>query len=114
MKFEDLRACDLCKSPVAGNTRDGKTIDFYKLVVERNLLNARAINEHVGLTLMMGGSEQLARAFASQGNIAVPFTRREVLICFPCMTERPLSALFEDDDKTVGKELPIKEEERRV
>lgn len=114
MKFDDIRACDLCKKPVAGKTRTGNSLDFYRLVVEKNLLNLGAINERIGLTMMMGGSEQLAGALASHDKVAIPFDRRELLICFGCMTERRLSALFEDGENTVGKELPITAEEQRT
>lgn len=112
MDFKEIRKCDFCDHAVAGNTRDGKSIDFYRLVLERLLLNVQAINERMGLAMMMGGNEALAGAMASHDTVAVPWTRQEFLVCHPCWREKGFEALHDTGDK--GKELPISEAEKEL
>lgn len=109
MKFADIRPCDLCDQPVSGKTRDGNNaLEFYRIVVERQILNVGALREHVGLSMMMGGNERMARAFASHDEISHPFERMETLVCFPCMLE-----CLADLMQTRGKRLPIVTEEQQ-
>ncbi len=107
LTFRELRACDLCGSPVAGNTREGKTIDFRRIVVERHGLNVRAINERVGLAIQFGGNEALAEVFGSQPEASIPISARELLICSPCWcdTARLGDALAAAMEQDKGREI---------
>lgn len=79
-----LRCCDLCGSPVAGNTRDGKTIDFRRVLVERHFLDHATLREHAGLTLMLGSSDV---ALGSRAVATKPLGVTELMICNPCWYE---------------------------
>ena len=83
ISLRNLRPCDVCGSPVAGNTRDGRTIDFRRLVVERHFLDMNAIREHAGLTLMLG-SPEVALAMGSQPDATKPMSVVELMVCNPC------------------------------
>lgn len=88
--LKSLRPCDVCGNPVAGKTRDGHTLDFRRLVVERHFVDIRAIQEHAGLTLMLG-SPELAMVVGSRANATIPLSATELVICNPCWY--PLDAL---------------------
>lgn len=113
MNRRDLRACDLCQSPVALNTRDGQRLDFYRVEFEHHLLDMRTIREHAGLALMMGGNEVIADAFASRQQASVATSRRELLICGPCVLERLMPLLAADEAKS-GRALPTPEADALV
>jgi len=84
LSFEELRPCDICKSPVTGNTRDVRTIDFHRIVIERHMLNPRAVQERAALEVMFGGNAALASVFSSRPKATHPIAGRELLICNPC------------------------------
>jgi hypothetical protein len=103
MKLDNLRPCDLCRQPVAGRTRDGQRLDFYRFEVEHHVLDLSTVREHLGLSLMLG-SESLARAFASQERGSVAVSRRELLVCGPCVVE-----VWPQLSTQIGRELPTPE-----
>jgi len=107
--FDDLRACDLCGSGVAGKTRDGMALDLRRIVIERHVLDQNAVNERVGLTMMLGGSEALAGAFASHANATALLAAHEFLVCNPCWYER---LLLLDSETGKGKDIPVPEPTR--
>lgn len=102
MKGDRLRPCDLCKSPVACNTRDGKAIDFHVVIVEHEVLNLPAIQRHAGLAMMLG-SEQLAGVMGPNEDLSLVASRMEVFVCSPCWLEKRLYVLSE----AAGRDLPL-------
>lgn len=108
IKGEALRPCDICKSPVAGNTRGGRTIDFHVVVIERHLLDPGAMSRHAGLAMMLG-SDALAGVMGPNEDFTKLFDKREVFVCGACWTERHLYDLSEEGR---GRDLPIPEARR--
>ncbi len=71
MKVRDLRPCDSCGGQIAGRMPDGSTrIQFYVVKATAAILDARAINQHMGLATMFNGSHALAEVFSSQPEVA--------------------------------------------
>jgi len=112
MRYDQMRKCDFCDSPVSGNTRDGKRLDFHRVVVERLLLDVQSINARAGLAVMFGGNEAIASVFAPSGNAATVVASRELLICDPCWIEREFQVLHDLEGR--GRELPTPEADARV
>ncbi len=102
MNAKDIRVCDLCGQPVAGNTRDGTHLDFHRLVVERHLLDVASVNQRMGLSMFLG-SEAIAEAMGAPERVSMCFARRELLVCAPCMVEKLCERL---DLSERGKEMP--------
>ncbi len=105
MNAKDIRKCDLCGHAVSGNTRDGKRLDFHRLVVERHLLDLQSLNQRMGLSMMVG-SEAVADVMGAPERVSVCFGRRELLVCAPCMVEK-LDGLLDLVER--GKEMPADE-----
>jgi hypothetical protein len=92
VKARDLRPCDACGKQIAGRMPDGTTrIQFYVVTLATAILMPQAINEHMGLATMLGGSHRLAEVFSSQPEVAKIVEdqpgaggRDEALICFDC------------------------------
>ena len=84
MRFSEIRPCDLCGKPVAGNTRDGYRIDFRRVVVETHILDLRSLQARAGLAMILGGSEPLAHAIGGDTRASVVASGRELLVCSPC------------------------------
>ena len=105
MNAKDIRKCDFCDQPVAGNTRDGKHLDFHRLVIEHHLLDVQSVNRRMGLSMFLG-SEAIADVMGAPSQVSVCFGRRELLICSPCMLERFVDLL---DLGEHGKEMPADE-----
>ena len=105
MNAKDIRKCDLCGHAVSGNTRDGKRLDFYRVVFEHHLLDTPSIHQRMGLAQYLG-SEQIAAAMGAPERVSVCFGRRELLICGPCMVEK-LDGLLDLGER--GKEMPADE-----
>jgi hypothetical protein len=102
MKLRDLRPCDWCNKQIAGRLPDGRlSIQFYVVTLATAILNTRAINEHISLATMLGGSHVLAEVFSSHPDVAEIVEdqpgaggRVEALICFDCwagLTKPPVS-----------------------
>lgn len=109
MELDEIRQCDFCGHPVAGNTRERKELQFQRIVVERHLLDVTSINQRMGLTMMLGGNEAIAAAMAPSSRVSICYSRRELMICNPCMYDR-LGGLLELGD--AGREMkPDKEAE---
>ena len=107
MRFSEIRPCDLCGKPVAGNTRDGKRIDFRRVVVEAHILDLRSLQERAGLALMMGGSELLAAAIGGDARASVVASARELLVCSPCWLDLAETALNTAHHEGKGRALQI-------
>lgn len=92
MKLRDLRPCDWCGKQLAGRMPDGRlSIQFYVVTLATAILNTQAINEHMGLAMMLGGSHQLAEVFTSHPDVAAIVEdqpgaggRAQALLCFDC------------------------------
>lgn len=98
----EMRACDVCRQPVAGKTRDGNTIDFHVLTIDRHFLNLHEIQQHAGLAMMLGGNEGLAQVMGGGGPWTLVLDQREVYVCSPCWLEK--FAVLSLADEPLGKE----------
>jgi hypothetical protein len=91
MKVEELRPCDGC----------GKSINpvFFRVRVEQHVIDQRAVQQHVGLATMFGGSGALANVFDSYGNDATKeMASKTVLLCSSCFCDcSPLAAKWTDE-----------------
>jgi hypothetical protein len=65
VKANELRPCDVCKQPLMA----GGHITFHKITFERMSVNMRAVNDRVGLSMVLGNNA-LAEVFAPIADIA--------------------------------------------
>jgi len=109
MRVSVLRPCDLCRSPVAGNSRGGPALDFRRIVIERQLLDMGAIREHAGLSMLLGGSERLALAMGSDREATGLLSSWELFVCSACWTDLAETALCRALAEGKGREIPVPE-----
>ncbi len=108
MKLRDLRPCDWCGKQLAGRMPDGRfSIQFYVITLATAILNTQAINEHVGLMHMLGGSGRLAEIFTSHSEVAAIVEdqpgaggRDEAFLCFDCYTSDIMPAALAERVQT--------------
>jgi len=112
LKMGDVRACDLCGSPVSGNTRDGKAIDFRRITIDRFMLNPQALQREIGMQMVCGSAE-MARVMGPNENIAELFTSREFLICNPCAYDEPLLGLISSGEESGKGRMTFPPEEQK-
>jgi hypothetical protein len=65
VKANEIRPCDVCKQPLMA----GGHITFHKITFERMAVNMRAVNDRVGLSMVLG-SNALAEVFAPIADVA--------------------------------------------
>lgn len=109
MKFSEIRRCDACGKPVAGNTRDGNRIDFRRVVLEHHILDLRSLHQRVGLTIMLGGNEPIAGAIGGDTRASVAASARELLVCAPCWEDWCESPFVQAIHQEKGRGLPVPE-----
>jgi hypothetical protein len=102
MNAGEIRKCDVCGQPVSGNTREGKRLDFHRIVIEHHVLDVKSLQQRVALSLYLG-SEELAGVMGALERVSVCLARRELLICGPCMVDRLVELL---DLGGRGREMP--------
>ena len=92
MKAEEIRDCDGCGGPLVGTIGTGKTLTFYRVTVQTYIPDDRALPDRTGLQVM-GFPAGLADMFSSRADVAVevPETRKELLLCFKCLSEEPIA-----------------------
>lgn len=82
MKASELRPCDNCGGKLQ--------VVFFVMRVSQAVVNVGAVNEHLGLQQMLGGSPKLAEVFSSQPDIALvlgdkePNLMHEFILCNGC------------------------------
>lgn len=86
---QDLRSCAGCSKPILAS--GGLT--FWMGTIFRGIIDPQAVQERVGLSMMMGGSQALASAFSSR-----PIARQfdgpfSITVCEHCACTMPLAAL---------------------
>jgi hypothetical protein len=73
---------------VAGNTREGRTIDFHVIQVERHFLDSKGIQQHAGLAMMLGGNETLSRVMGGDVEATKLFIVERVFVCNHCWLDK--------------------------
>ena len=98
MKEKELREaaqCAVCKRKL-GETRVPL---FYRLRIERHILNVDAINRHIGLTMTLGGNATLAAVMGPDEDMTTqmmdPVT---VTVCEECSYSTPLVQIALGED----------------
>lgn len=81
--FDDLRKCDGCGGGLMGKGPH-QHLNFYRVTVENAIVNPRAVDQFRGLTMMLGGSEQLANVFAPDRHAAKVLDAGTFFLCFDC------------------------------
>lgn len=95
MKAEDLKPCAICGK---GMMHAGTPL-FYRVRIEAMGVDIRAVQQHAGMEMMMGGGVagvKLARVLGPNPDIAKPIDpepAKPVLVCQPCALE-PRSLAF--------------------
>jgi hypothetical protein len=94
MKQHELKPCHCCKK---GLMHDGSPL-FYRVSVEPNVVDLRAVQRQHGLEMMMGAAAPLAQVLGPNDDLAVPVEGAlvDVLICASCfLSGLPVAALIE-------------------
>jgi hypothetical protein len=91
VKLSQLRPCDACGEAIG--------FCFFRLQVEQHVVDARAVQKHMGLAQMFGGSARahgLAEVFTGDPDDATKkATERHVLLCNDCFCMGKLAAAWE-------------------
>lgn len=107
-KQDEIQKCQGCGKGLGHNN----DLDFYRLKVERFMLNHQVIRKQAGLEMMLGEAAPLARIMGSDPDIANGFGEHTFLICGSCampMGDSPpcLAALME---RVIERDTPPEEE----
>lgn len=102
MKLSQLHPCDNCGGKIGPQ--------FYVIRASLAFIKPVSLQQHLGLTMMMGGSVALAEIFAPDDDVAVvagdqePVLMSEIILCQDCamMKEHNIIMLME---KAASREL---------
>ncbi len=83
MKIEDLRPCDNCQGPVAPV--------FYQVALTQTMINAQAVNAHLGLQMQLGGSHQLAKVMGTDEDVDHKLGTTTLYICQDCTLSKEIN-----------------------
>lgn len=89
MKEKELREaaiCEICSKPIDAS---GLPL-FYRVRIERYVLNTNAIQRQQGLTAVLGSSAHLASVVGPDEDMADKISSTEVTVCETCSSERPI------------------------
>lgn len=91
MKQKDIKKCVLCGK---GVMHDGQ-VTFYRLKIERLIINVGAIKRQHGLEMMIGGS--LAAVMGPNEDMARPVDGEPIgaIVCEECSMKDCLAAIYE-------------------
>lgn len=88
MNEDELRkyaVCGLCQKNIGAASFP----TFYRVTLERFMLDPGAIQRQAGLTMMLGGSARLAAVMGTEEEMAVPIMDRESFtVCEDCSTSK--------------------------
>lgn len=94
LKHRDLKPCIYCGLGMM----HGGGIAFYRVKIERCIVDVREVKRAAGLEMMMGGHALLANVMGSDADLAkiMPHAT-EVLVCDECACRRgdPIAAVVE-------------------
>lgn len=92
MKQKDIKKCVLCGEGVM----HGGQVTFYRLQVERLIINVGAVKRQHGLEIMLG-SPQLAAVMGTDEDIARPVDGEPIvaIVCEECSMKDCLAAIYE-------------------
>ena len=92
MKKQELKKCGICNKGVMHN---GSFI-FYKISLQRFIINAKAVQRQHGLEMMLG-SPALANILGPDEDIAKPLSEKATaLICDSCAMEQNMLAVIDE------------------
>ena len=99
MKEEELRGIATCK---LGGEKIGKAgvPMFWRVKLERYMLNIDALKRQQGLGMMLGGHGALAMVMGVNEDMAETFSSVEITVCETCCTESTCIAALAEDDET--------------
>ena len=95
MNEKELRKhtdCDICGEKV------GKSLMFGVIKSECYALDMSALQRQQGLTMMLGGSAQLARVMSADEDMAQKLAEQEFTVCLDCFTNK-FGRLYPEEKK---------------
>lgn len=87
LKATDLKPCHLC----------GKHYDnpvFYRVSVKQFVLDAKAIERQIGLSMMLGGNATIAQAMGPNEDMAKQTQSHTALLCSECAMKMPVLSVL--------------------
>lgn len=94
LKHRDFKPCALCRKGVM----HANDITFYRVRIERFVVDLNAVQRAHGMEMMMGGNAVIANVMGPNEDLAKLFTGpHEILICSSCaLRDKTPIAVIED------------------
>lgn len=88
-ELRELATCKGCGKKLGASFRENRTLPmFWKVTIERFLLDDQAMRRQAGLEMMMGGHVALAQALSPDEEMAKPIMEpKTICLCEYCALE---------------------------
>lgn len=106
LKHKDFKPCMGCGKGVA----HANGLTFYRVKIDRFILDARKIQRAHGLEMMMGGNAMLANIMGPNADLAKQISSHQFLLCDDCSI-RGTNAIAMLEEKANDKERDADEEQ---